>query len=239
MDCFTRAPFASLAWPSSEQRFGTLDTEVIPMATRTATPVSLESGDRLTRDEFHRRYCARPDIKKAELVEGVVYVASSVRISHHGRPHGFVMAWLGAYVADHPDVLLADNSTVFLDSGNELQPDAFLVRSEPNGPHETDDGYLEGAPQLVVEVAASSASYDLHDKMEAYRRNGVLEYVVWRTLDAEIDWFRLRDGRYVRIEPDAGGLIESEQFPGLRLAVSSMLAGDLATVLARLRGDDA
>ena len=31
----------------------------------------LESGDHLTRHEFERRYQARPDIKKAELIEGV------------------------------------------------------------------------------------------------------------------------------------------------------------------------
>ncbi len=205
------------------------------MATRTEAPVSLESGDRLTREEFHRRYSARPDVKKAELVEGVVYVASPVRFDRHAEQHFLVITWLGTYVATTPGLRAGDNSTVFLDGGNEVQPDAFLWRPEPGGPRLTDDGYIEGAPQLVVEIAASSVSYDLHDKLEAYRRNGVLEYVVWRTLDRAIDWFRLRNGTYVRIEPDADGIVESEQFPGLRLHVLSMLAGDLATVLALLR----
>ena len=54
----------------------------------------LESGDHLTREEFHRRYCARPDIKKAELVEGVVYVATPVRIGLHAEPHARVLIWL-------------------------------------------------------------------------------------------------------------------------------------------------
>ena len=49
-----------------------------------------------------------------------------------------------------------------------------------------------------------------------------------------IDWFRLREGRYVWIEPDADGVVESEIFPGLRLNVPRMLAGDLAGVLAEL-----
>jgi hypothetical protein len=104
------------------------------MSVRTATPVSLESGDHLTRDEFHRCYCARPDIKK-----------------------------------------------------------------------------------------------------EAFRRNGVHEYVVWRVLDGAIDWFRLRDGAYVPLAPDADGVVESDEFPGLRLHLPSMLAGDLVAVLARLQ----
>lgn len=205
------------------------------MATRTEAPVSLEAGDNLTREEFHRRYLARPDIKKAELVEGVVYVPSPVRSRQHGRPHSFVMGWLAVYVSLTPDVFLEDNTTVYLDGHVEVQPDACLWRTEPGGPRETDDGYIEGAPQLIVEVAASSVSYDLHQKKEAYRRNGVREYVVWRVLDEAVDWFRLGDGQYVLIEPSADGLVESAQFPGLRLHVPSMLVGDLAAVLAHLR----
>ena len=200
----------------------------------TTLPPLLESGDRLTRAEFHRRYRAHPEIKKAELVEGVVYVASPVRADVHGIPHSRIMTWLGTYQARHPELDLADNTTVYLDADNEVQPDACLWRSEPGGPHLTDDGYVEGAPQLVVEVAASSASYDLHDKLRAYRRNGVLEYVVWRTLDGAIDWRRLREGDYVQVEPDERGVIESEVFPGLRLHVAKMLADDLAGVLADL-----
>jgi Uma2 family endonuclease len=205
------------------------------MSVHTKAPVSLESGDHLTRDDFHRRYCARPDIKKAELVEGVVYVSSPVRFDRHGKPHGLVVVWLGTYATQVPGLEFGDNATVFLDDGNEVQPDAFLWRPEPGGPRLTEDGYIEGAPQLVVEVAASSVSYDLYEKKEAYRRNGVREYVVWRVLDRAIDWFRLRDGEHVLLVPGADGVVASEAFPGLRLHLPSMLSGDLAAVLARLR----
>lgn len=206
------------------------------MAARVAEFVPLESGDRLTRAEFHRRYCLRPDIKKAELIMGVVYVAASPVSPRHGRPHGMAMAWLGYYVAKTPGIELMDNTTVVLGDDGEVQPDALLVRNPPlpGGARVIDDDYVEGAPQFAAEIAASSASYDLHDKKELYRRAGVQEYVVWRVLDTQIDWFRLRDGEYVRIEPDARGVIESEAFPGLRLAVTKMLAGDLAGVLAEL-----
>ena len=204
------------------------------MPAPTTTAPVLESGDRLTRAEFHRRYSARPDIKKAELVEGVVYVASPLRYPVHGKQHSQVMGWLTGYWARHPELMLGDNTTVFLDGDNEVQPDAWLAREAPGGPRLDEEGYMEGAPQLVVEIAASSASYDLHDKMQGYRRSGVGEYIVWRTLDGAIDWFRLREGEYVRVEPDARGLIESEQFPGLRLNVPKMLGGDLAGVLAEL-----
>jgi Uma2 family endonuclease len=194
----------------------------------------LESGDHLTREEFHRLYCLRPDIKKAELVEGVVYVASPVRFHMHGEPHGAIVGWLSVYCARHPDVLLGDNATVYLDEVNEVQPDAFLFREEPGGPRITEGDYVEGAPQLVIEIAASPASYDLHSKLEAYRRNGVSEYVVWRVQNSMLDWFRLHEGEYVWVEPDEDGVIESAQFPGLRLNVPKLLAGDVAGVLAEL-----
>jgi len=203
-----------------------------------AAPPSLESGDHLTRDEFHRRYLARPDIKKAELIEGVVYVASPVRFDRHGQPHAYLMGWLAVYASQAPGVLPGDNATVLLDDQTEVQPDAFLWHTEPeqpNAPRLTTDGYIQGAPQLIVEVAASSASYDLHEKRAAYERNGVREYLVWRVLDGALDWFRLEDGAYIRVEPDAAGLIESTAFPGLRLHVPSLLAGNLASVLGHLR----
>jgi Uma2 family endonuclease len=206
------------------------------MAVQTKGAVSLESGDRLPREEFHRRYLERPDIKKAELVEGVVYVASPVRHDRHAQPHFMMIGWLGMYVGLTPGVMPGgDNGTVYLDGINEVQPDAYLWRPEPGVVRLAEDDYIVGAPQLVVEVAASSVSYDLHDKLEAYRRNGVREYVVWRVLDGTIDWLRLVDGAYVLVEPDSEGVIESEQFPGLRLDVPKMLAGDLSAVLARLR----
>lgn len=205
------------------------------MTAVSAVPI-LESGDRLTRAEFHRRYCARPDIKKSELVEGVVYVASPVRQDGHGSETGIVQLWLQTFAVGLDGLDVGDNSTVFLDADNEVQPDAFLLWRDPAKPgaHLTARGYVEGAPLLVVEVAASSASYDLHDKLRAYRRNGVQEYIVWRTQDRAIDWFRLYEGEYIRVEPDADGIIESSIFPGLRLSVPAMLAHDRAGVLATL-----
>lgn len=200
-----------------------------------ATLLPLENGDRLTRAEFERRYEAMPGLKKAELVEGVVYVPSPVRYIQHGQPSSNVEIWLGTYRVATPGVGSAGNSTVRLDFDNEVQPD-ILLRLEYGGRSEIGpDGYVEGPPELVVEVAASTASYDLHDKLRAYRRNGVQEYVVWRVLDRAVDWLLLHEGSYERLEPDENGVIRSEVFPGLWLAVPSLLDGDMAAVLATLQ----
>ena len=206
------------------------------MATSTETFPSLESGDRLMREEFHRRYCARPDIRKAELINGVVYVASPTRSEEHAKPHGVMAGWLAAYAAKTPDAEFRVEATVFLTDDGEVQPDCLLFRAPSAGRavRLTEDGYLAGAPELVAEIAASSASYDLHDKKDLYRRAGVQEYLVWRVLDGALDWFDLQGGEYVRREPDARGVIESRVYPGLRLHVAKLLAGDYAGVLAEL-----
>ncbi|EDX75128.1 conserved hypothetical protein [Coleofasciculus chthonoplastes PCC 7420] len=197
----------------------------------------LENGDRLTRIEFERRYQLMPDNKKAELIEGVVYVASPVRANRHGRPHSEIIGLLLVYRIQTPGVYLTDNTTVRLDADNEPQPDA-LLRIEPEvggNSRITADDYIEGAPELIVEVAASSASYDLNDKLNAYRRNGVQEYIVWQSYENRIDWFRLEEGRYVSLEPDEAGIVRSNVFPGLWLAVNALREGNLAEVLAVLQ----
>src|SRR5262245_49162411 len=150
----------------------------------------LHNGDRLTRAEFHRRYEAMPKTTRAELIEGVVYLEgghmpSPVRLGAHSKPHCQLVAWLGYYVAYTPGLEAGDNGTIKLDAKNEVQPDAFaFVTPDSGGRVKIDaDDYVVGAPDFVGEISASTASYDLHDKLEAYRRNGVKEYVVWRVED--------------------------------------------------------
>jgi Uma2 family endonuclease len=197
----------------------------------------LENGDRLTRAEFERRYQGMPDVKKAELIEGIVYMASPVRARRHGRPHAAMMGWLSDYWVATAGVDLLDNPTVRLDGENEPQPDACLrIEARCGGRSRiSDDDYIEGPPELMVEIAASSASYDLHDKKRAYQRNGVQEYVVWRVENRIIDWFVLQDGLYVKLEVDEDGLLRSRVFPGLWLAVAELIEDDLIGVMERGR----
>lgn len=192
----------------------------------------LENGDRLTVAEFERRYEAMPDEKKAELIEGVVYLSSPVS-TQHGDAQAMLAGWLIAYASRHPGVMAGAEATIRIDADNEFQPDLHLRRAE-GGTTRPVQGYLEGPPELVIEIAASSVSRDLHSKKNVYRRAGVREYVVLRLLDAELDWFELRDGEYARRAPDTASIIESAQFPGLRLDVSALLAGDLPRLLAAL-----
>jgi Uma2 family endonuclease len=213
---------------STQTRPEQVPSEVVP---------PLRAGDRLTAAEFERRYDAMPDLKKAELIEGVVYMPSPVSNDEHGVPHFDLITWLGVYRAFTTGVQGGDNSTLRLDLDNRPQPDVFLriLPSHGGQSRTSSDGYVELAPELVAEVAASSVSYDLHDKLNAYRRNGVREYVVWRVLDGELDWFVLREGRYERLQPAASGCYQSEVFPGLWLDHAALLQGDLTRVFQVLQ----
>lgn len=176
---------------------------------------ALASGDCLSRAEFERRYAADPRVKKAELIEGVVYVASPLRFTPHAEPHSYLGTWIGTYVAYTPDVRSGIEPTVRLDLDNELQPDIVLLLDETVGgkAHLTTDGYLEGTPELVVEIAASSAAIDSGSKKRVYRRNGVLEYIVWQSYENQLQWFEWAEGDYQLKSPDENGIIRSQVFP--------------------------
>ena len=141
---------------------------------------------------------------------------SPVRHRQHSHPHTRLVTWLGIYEMDTPGVEGGDNGSIRLDVDNEPQPDAFLIiRPERGGQARiSEDDYIEGAPELVAEVASSSVSYDLGKKLNVYRRCGVREYVVWRVLDRQVDWFVNRDGRFEPLPPSADGILRSTVFPG-------------------------
>jgi Uma2 family endonuclease len=214
-----------------------VDTQHPRLRTHFSDIPPLHSGDRLTRPEFERRYAAAPHVKKAELIEGVVYVASPLRFEPHAEPHSDLIGWLWTYKTATPGVRLGDNPTVRLDLDNEPQPDALLMIDPANGgkAYIGEDGYVEGSPEFVAEVAASSAAIDTGDKKHAYRRNGIQEYLVWQVFDQKIDWYQLVEGDYQLIEADENGVLRSQVFPGLWLDVAAMLRGDMTSVLRVLQ----
>ncbi len=197
----------------------------------------MQSGDRLSRAEFERRYAAATDVNKADLIEGIVYLASPLRHRQHGKPHSRVITWLGIYQALTPGVDLSDVPTVRLDLDNEPQPDAVLFIEAAAGGQTriSADDYIEGSPELIVEVAASSAAIDRGTKKQVYRRNGVREYVIWQVYDNQLEWFGLTDGEYQLLSPGGDGILRSQVFPGLWLAVDALLSHQMAQVLEVLQ----
>jgi Uma2 family endonuclease len=197
----------------------------------------LEAGDRLSRDEFERRYARLPHLKKAELIEGIVYMPSPVRARKHAQPHLLLGTWLETYASETPGVEAFDNASVRLDLDNEPQPDLVLIKAPAKGGQTriSADDYLEGAPELAVEIVGSSRAYDLHQKKAAYRRNQVREYLAWITGEQRLVWWELREGEYQEITLTADGLLKSHLFPGLWLDAPALQRLDMKAVLAALR----
>jgi Uma2 family endonuclease len=202
---------------------------------RTIPP--LRDGEHLTREEFELRYHAMPEVKKAELIDGVVHMPSPVSLQGHGTPHFEINGWLAVYRWATPHVIGANNATVRLDLDNEPQPDLVLLIDPAHGGQASisADDFIEQAPELVIEVSSSTAQADRTRKLELYRRNGVREYLVWNVPEPNVEWFVLRAGQFTPLQPDALGVLRSEVFPGLWLHVPALLAQNGPTLLATLQ----
>lgn len=211
----------------------TFDTISLNNLTVSKTP-PLKSGDRLSRVEFEQRYAG--ETYRAELIEGTVHMAAALRFKSHGQPHGQMMMWLMNYVTETEGTLAGDAPSVRLDEGNEPQPDLVLMIDPDCGGQTklTDDDYIEGAPELLAEIAASTVAIDLGDKKTVYQRNGVQEYLVWRVLDQQIDWFYLKEKQYIELLADEDGITRSIVFPGLWLDRPALIEGNMKRVSAVL-----
>lgn len=206
------------------------------MSFQTAIP-PLVTGQRLTRAEFERRYEAMPYLKRAELIDGVVYLPASGGIQQESRARVRLTGWLGYFEAFTPGVVGGNNSTIRLDANNEPQPCALLMLEPALGGQagiDADD-FVAGAPELIAEIASSDVHYDLHTKLHVYRRAGVCEYLVWRVLEKEFEWFVARRGHFEPMQVDAAGYLKSQVFPGLWLDPAALVNRDLPGMMAVLR----
>jgi Putative restriction endonuclease len=178
-----------------------------------------------------------PHLKKAELIEGVVHMPSPVRLHQHGGPHADFIGWLVFYRANTPGVQVGDNVSIRLDMHNMAQPDSTMLIEPSSGGKVrlSPDDYVVGGPELVGEIAASSAHIDLSTKLHVYRHNQVQEYIVWRMADKVIDWFVLGETQYDPLPLNADGVFKSPVFPGLWLDAHALTRRDMARVFQVLQ----
>lgn len=184
----------------------------------------LENGDLLHSCEFLRRYDRMPELKKAELVNGQVFMGHHVLASLHGAPHGMVSMLLGYFSAYTPGTTSYSRPTLVVDEGNVFQPDCVLCINNSGRTWANEDDLLCGAPELVFEVSVGSTSLDVLAKKQVCERLGVLDYVVWCTLDARLHWFHREGERFVETKPNTAGLLCSRSLPGLQTPVADLLA---------------
>jgi Uma2 family endonuclease len=206
----------------------------MPIAAHTLPP-PLRNGDSLTSDEFLRRWEAMPELKHAELIDGIVYMPSPVSIEHADY-HLPLSGWLANYVAATPGCRAGADGTWLMGERNVPQPDiALRILPDYGGQSRVEGKYPAGAPELIVEVAASSRARDLGIKLKLYERMGVREYLIALPGESRLIWYEWSAGGYRRLEPGADGIFRSVCFPGLWLSPDALWRLDLQQLFAVLR----
>jgi Uma2 family endonuclease len=206
----------------------------VPKTCESAVVDELQTGDHMTRQEFHCLYEQTDENFRAELIGGIVYVASPVRLSH-GAFHAILVGLLFQYVTNTRGVQAADNATVLLGDESEPQPDLLLrILPEFGGQSRTtSDDYVSGAPELVIEVAHSTRAIDLHAKRDDYTRNGAIEYLVVSLRERRLRWFNLRERQ--ELQSDTDGIVRAQTFPGLWIDATAFFAQDTPRLMTTLQ----
>jgi Uma2 family endonuclease len=196
-------------------------------------PPGLVTGERLTVEEFLRRWEELPDLKNAELIDGVVYVSSPVSLAH-GSLDSRIIWWLTHYAQATPGCKGGSNST-WLMSGSAPQPDAYLRILPSHGGQSANEGPLgAGAPELAVEICVTSTEIDFGPKLALYQGAGVREYITVEQFGQRMIWRVLENGAYVAQTLPPDGIVRSQVFPGLWLDLAAFWADDGAKMLAAL-----
>jgi Uma2 family endonuclease len=192
----------------------------------------LVNGEQMSQPEFHRRYEACPNGEKWELVGGVVYMASPLKLNH-SRYDGEIGLLLESYRVGTPGIEVTHNATAVLGDESEPQPDlAMRILPEYGGQSRTSaDDYLEGAPELVVEIAHSRRALAMHAKRKDYQRSGVIEYLVLLVEEQQVKWFDFPK----EIRPNREGISRSRVFPGFWIDTEALLRRDSRQLLEVLQ----
>lgn len=200
-----------------------------------STLLPLLPGMRLSREEFLRRWEAMPELKRAELIDGVVHMPSPVS-NPHARFDFAVHGWLYAYLSRTPGCQGGNSATWLMDTAAP-QPDShLLVLPEYGGQARSEPPYLVGAPELAVEICYTSQAQDLGPKLALYQRAGVREYLTVLLDESRVVWrARAASGVFEVIAADADGLLRSRVFPGLWLNPAALLAEDAQALLGALQ----
>ena len=205
----------------------------MPMAAPTLPP-PLRDGDRLTSAEFLRRWEAMPALKHAELIDGIVYMPSPVSLKHADF-HAPLTGWLTYYAANTRGCRAGVEGTWVMGRDDTPQPDiALRILPEYGGQSRVEGEYAAGAPELAIEVSATSQARDLGPKSRLYERAGVREYIVAVARAKHLMWKQRVEGKFEPVEADADGILRSRCFPGLWLDPAALWRQDQARLFAVL-----
>lgn len=175
-----------------------------------------------------------PGLKRAELIGGIVYLPSPVGLQHSDLTQD-LNAWVAIYKSATPGCRGSDNAT-WLMASDSPQPDiALFIRPEYGGACRYEGAFVTGAPELIIEVSATTQAFDFGPKLRLYREAGVREYVSVVPPKRTVVWRVLEGGDYSTLSPDSEGVYRSAIFPGLWLNAEAIFNDDAAALFATLQ----
>ncbi len=176
-----------------------------------------------------------PDLKFAELIDGIVHMPSPLS-DIHSDFHIRVSLWLGYYLMATPGCALRSSGTWLMSKDSVPQPDlALRILAERGGQSRLEGEYPAGAPELIVEVSHTTSSRDSGVKLRLYERSGVREYLMVRPKKKQVIWRELVEGAYREMVAGQDGILRSRVFPGLWLDTAALWNGDFAGLSAAVQ----
>jgi Uma2 family endonuclease len=157
--------------------------------------------------------CLVQEDQKADLIEGVIYMASP----DNTRANELFM-WFAGLIDLFVETL--ELGKVYglrvafrLDENNAPEPDIAFVRKKHVS--RVRFGSVNGSPDLAIEIVSpESVERDYEKKRAQYERAGVLEYWIVDEMKQEVIVLRLgANGKYREVRPRKGEL-HSQALPG-------------------------
>ena len=193
----------------------------------------LSPGDHMTLEEFLDRWNQMPDLKRAELIEGTVYMPSPVSLRHMSLDSR-VQGLCSLYAMQTRGLQAGTNGTWLMAKSSAPQPDCSIcILPEFGGRLTVKDGLASGTPEFVAEVCHSSRAYDLGPKLALYQSAGVDEYLAVLVEGRRFEWRVLVNGSYELLTPDAG-VYRSRTLPGLWIDSTAFWNDDSPVLLQTL-----
>jgi len=194
------------------------------------SPLSPDS-DLVTVEEF---YCLVPDGQKADLIDGVIYMASP-DTRRSDRLGGFIKFLMQGYAAVQGLGEVYGSRFAFeLSQFRAPEPDAAFVRTERL--HLVSERRMVGGPDIAVEIVSrESRQRDYGEKKQLYADAGVSEYWIIDPLQRRVEFHRLHAGRYEPVPLEQNRIFRSAMLEGFWLDVEWLLAEALPNEYQKLQ----
>ena len=181
----------------------------------------LRAGARMSLEEF---LALGETDERLELIDGALYIMSTPT-----KDHQFLLARLIVYFELYLDAFTLAPAEVYQDIITILSPELQRV-VEPDlvvilGGRNDIGGliYVEGVPDIVVEILSSDRSHDLVRKRQIYAEAGVREYWILDPRHDTVTLLELRGGVYVaRAALAAGDTLTTPLLPGLAVPLADI-----------------